>query len=146
MDSQLLARNQSSSSVKGDRFYEVLKSVEAFPLGYFDPSRKDPSITKVIDEARSIMKQTRAITGRVLHNCMMRKGGKYTLFIPADKGYGAEGQKDQQGNEVIPPNSDLTFDVELVDFMSEPDFQRRIQVLQQAMQMQQGQGGGRVRG
>lgn len=71
----------------------------------------------------------------------MKKGGKYTLFIPADKGYGAEGQKDQQGNEAIPPNSDLTFEVELVDFMSEADFQRRLQVLQQAMQMQQGQGG-----
>ena len=71
----------------------------------------------------------------------MKKGGKYTLFIPADKGYGAEGQKDQQGNEVIPPNSDLVFDVELVDFMSETDFQRRLQVLQQAIQMQQGQGG-----
>ena len=70
----------------------------------------------------------------------MKKGGKYTLFIPADKGYGAEGQKDQQGNEVIPPNSDLIFDVELVDFMSEADFQRRLQVQQQAMQMQQGQG------
>lgn len=80
MDSQLLARNQSSSLVKGDQFYEVLKSVEAFPLGYFDPSRKDPSITKVIDEARSIMKQTRAITGRVLHNCMIRKGGKCSVF------------------------------------------------------------------
>lgn len=71
----------------------------------------------------------------------MKKGGKYTLFIPADKGYGAEGQKDQQGNEVIPPNSNLTFDVELVDFMSEADFQQRLQVLQQAMQMQQGRGG-----
>lgn len=70
----------------------------------------------------------------------MKKGGKYTLFIPADKGYGAEGQKDQRGNEVIPPNSDLTFDVELVDFMSEADFQSRLQILQQAMQMQQGQG------
>ncbi len=71
----------------------------------------------------------------------MKKGGKYTLFIPADKGYGAEGQRDQQGQEVIPPNSDLTFDVELIDFMSEADFQQRLQVLQQAMQMQQGQGG-----
>jgi FKBP-type peptidyl-prolyl cis-trans isomerase FkpA len=71
----------------------------------------------------------------------MKKGGKYTLFIPAEKGYGAEGQKDQQGNQVIPPNADLTFDVELVDFMSEADFQRRLEVLQQAMQMQQGQGG-----
>ena len=71
----------------------------------------------------------------------MKKGGKYTLYIPADKAYGAEGQSDQQGNQVIPPNSDLTFDVELVDFMTEADFQRRLQTLQQAMQMQQGQGG-----
>ena len=84
---------------------------------------------------------SRIIPGFAEGAIRMRKGGKYTLFIPADKGYGAEGQKDQQGNEVIPPNSDLTFDVELVDFMSEADFQRRIQVLQQAMQMQQGQGG-----
>ena len=86
---------------------------------------------------------SRMIPGFAEGAVRMRKGGKYTLFIPADKGYGAEGQKDQQGNEVIPPNSDLTFDVELVDFMSEADFQSRIQVLQQAMQMQRGQGAGR---
>lgn len=83
---------------------------------------------------------SRMIPGFAEGAVQMKKGGRYTLFIPADKGYGAEGQKDQQGNEVIPPNSDLTFEVELVDFMSEADFQRRIQVLQQAMQMQQGQG------
>lgn len=76
----------------------------------------------------------------------MKKGGKYRLFIPADKAYGAEGQRDQQGNQVIPPNSDLTFQVELVDFMTEADFQRRLQTLQQAMQMQQGQGGEGPRG
>ncbi len=87
---------------------------------------------------------SRMIPGFAEGAVQMRKGGKYTLFIPADKGYGAEGQKDQQGREVIPPNSDLTFDVELVDFMTEADFQRRIQVLQQAMQMQQGMGGGQA--
>lgn len=70
----------------------------------------------------------------------MKKGGRYTLFIPGDKAYGPEGRADQQGNQVIPPNADLTFEIELVDFMSEADFQRRIQVLQQAMQMQQMQG------
>lgn len=91
--------------------------------------------------AGSPLPLSRMIPGFAEGAVQMKKGGKYTLFIPADKGYGAEGQKDQQGNEVIPPNSDLTFDVELVDFMSEAEFQRRIQVLQQAMQMQQGQGG-----
>lgn len=84
----------------------------------------------------------RMIPGFTEGAVQMKKGGKYTLFIPAEKGYGAEGQADQQGNQVIPPNADLTFDVELVDFMSEADFQRRLEVLQQAMQMQQGQGGG----
>ena len=83
---------------------------------------------------------SRMIPGFAEGAVKMKKGGKYTLFIPADKGYGAEGQTDQQGNQVIPPNSDLTFEVELIDFMTEADFQRRIQTLQQAMQMQQMQG------
>ena len=69
----------------------------------------------------------------------MKKGGKYRLTIPANKAYGAEGRKDPQtGQYRIPPGADLIFDVELVDFMSRPDFERRVQVLQQMMQMQQG--------
>jgi FKBP-type peptidyl-prolyl cis-trans isomerase FkpA len=84
---------------------------------------------------------SRMIPGFAEGVTQMKKGGHYTLFIPGEKAYGAEGQADQQGNQVIPPNADLTFDIELIDFMSEADFQRRIQVLQQAMQMQQGQGG-----
>jgi len=36
---------------------------------------------------------------------------------------------------VIPPNETLTFEVELVDFMTMPDFERRLATLQQAMQM-----------
>lgn len=40
----------------------------------------------------------------------MKVGGKRNLFIPSDMGYGARGA----GN-VIPPNSNLIFDVELVD-------------------------------
>jgi FKBP-type peptidyl-prolyl cis-trans isomerase FkpA len=63
----------------------------------------------------------------------MQKGGKYRLFIPADRAYGAS----PPPGAPIPPNADLTFDVELVDFMTEADAQRRFQVLQQMMQQQQ---------
>jgi FKBP-type peptidyl-prolyl cis-trans isomerase FkpA len=65
----------------------------------------------------------------------MQKGGKYRLSIPADKAYGAT---PPQGSP-IPPNADLVFDVELIDFMSEADAQQRFQALQQMMQAQQGQ-------
>lgn len=85
---------------------------------------------------------SRMIPGFAEGAVKMKKGGKYKLFIPSDKGYGPEGQTDQQGNKVIPADSDLNFDVELIDFMTEAEFQRRIQTLQQAMQQMQGAGAG----
>lgn len=68
----------------------------------------------------------------------MQKGGKYTLFIPADQAYGAS---PPQGSP-IPPNADLEFEIEVVDIMSRATFDRNLQVLQQTMQAQMGQQGG----
>lgn len=67
----------------------------------------------------------------------MQKGGKYTLFIPADKAYGAE---PPQGAP-IPANADLEFEIEVIDIMSKQTFERNLAILQQAMQSQMGQGG-----
>lgn len=71
----------------------------------------------------------------------MKKGGKYRLTIPSSQAYGAEGRQDPMTGEYrIPPGADLIFDVEMIDFMSRPDFDRRVAALQQMMQMQQGGG------
>lgn len=60
----------------------------------------------------------------------MQKGGKYELYIPAEKAYG-DAPPPGSG---IPAGADLVFEVELIDFMSPEDFERRLGLLQQAMQ------------
>ena len=112
----------------------------------FDQSQDVPLPIEGVFPKGSPLPLARMIPGFAEGAVQMQRGGKYRLFIPAKKGYGAEGQKDQQGTVVIPPNSNLTFDVELIDFMSEADFQSKLQVLQQAMQMQQGQAHGQTQG
>ena len=62
-----------------------------------------------------------------------QRGGQYEIFIPADQAYGA----DVPEGGPIPPNSDLYFDIEVIDFMSREDFQARIQSFQQQMMQQQ---------
>lgn len=64
----------------------------------------------------------------------MQKGGKYTLFIPADLAYGAT----PPPGAPIPPNADLIFDIEVIDIMSRTTFDRNLQILQQTMQSQMG--------
>ncbi|MGE3691298.1 MAG: FKBP-type peptidyl-prolyl cis-trans isomerase [Novosphingobium sp.] len=68
----------------------------------------------------------------------MQRGGKYRIFIPAELGYG-----DKEAGQ-IPPNTDLTFEVDLIDFKSRAEIeeqQRMMQQLQQMQAQQQGQGG-----
>lgn len=66
----------------------------------------------------------------------MQKGGKYKVEIPSELAYG-----DKQVGD-IPPNTDLTFEIELIDFISRADYDQQMQMMQQMMQMQQMQGGG----
>lgn len=66
-----------------------------------------------------------------------REGGKYEISIPADQAYGAE----PPPGSPIPPNADLTFELEVTGIMSRADFDRRLQMLQSMMAGQQGAGG-----
>ena len=59
------------------------------------------------------------------------------LFIPSEKAYGDA----PPPGSAITPGADLTFEIELVDFMTAADFERRLSILQQMMQ-QQGVGPG----
>jgi FKBP-type peptidyl-prolyl cis-trans isomerase FkpA len=69
----------------------------------------------------------------------MQKGGKYKVLIPAKEGYG------ENGAGPIPPNSDLTFDIELLGFMDFQQFQMQqaMMQMQQQQQLQRQQGGPR---
>lgn len=44
----------------------------------------------------------------------MQAGGIRRILIPAALGYGAKGQQNQQGQQIIPPNATLIFDVTVV--------------------------------
>ena len=64
----------------------------------------------------------------------MQRGGKYLVTIPSDLAYGPEGAGP------IPANSDLIFEVELLDFRSRAEIEQQQRMMQQLQQMQQ-QGG-----
>lgn len=87
------------------------------------------------------MEVARMIPGFTEALKMMQKGGEYRIWIPAKIGYGAKDIKDpQSGKVVIPGNSELIFDVKMIDFRSVASVQAEMQQAMQAQQMQQ-QGG-----
>ena len=65
----------------------------------------------------------------------MQRGGKYKVLIPAELAYGDK----QMGD--IPANTDLTFEIELLDFKSRAEIEQQQRILQQLQQMQMGGGG-----
>lgn len=65
---------------------------------------------------------------------LMKKGGKYRIWIPAALAYGEEEKRGPDGRVVIPANSPLVFDVTLIEFMPEA-------VLRQMQMQQMGLGG-----
>ena len=91
---------------------------------------------KVFDENKNaVFPLAEVVPGFAKALEQMQRGGKYRVEIPSELGYG-----DKQAGE-IPPNTDLTFDVELIDFKSRAEIEQQMQMMQQMQQMQGGAGG-----
>lgn len=89
---------------------------------------------KVFDQGQAPFPLRGVIPGFTMALQQMQKGGKYTVRIPSELGYG------EKGVGPIPPNADLTFDVEVMAIMNAEQFQM-MQQMQAMQQMQQGPGG-----
>jgi FKBP-type peptidyl-prolyl cis-trans isomerase FkpA len=62
----------------------------------------------------------------------MQAGGKYVVHIPAKLAYG------DRASPLIPANSDLTFDIEVMQFMNRAELERQQRMMEQMMRQQQG--------
>ncbi len=98
---------------------------------------------KVFDEGEGVpFKVSGVVPGFTTALQSMQMGGEYRVMIPADQGYGDEEKSDPMtGNVVIPANSDLTFEVTLIDFRSEAEVMQQMQQQQMMQQMMGGQPG-----
>jgi FKBP-type peptidyl-prolyl cis-trans isomerase FkpA len=87
----------------------------------------------VFDQSdRALLPVTGTIPGFAKALVQTQKGGKYKLHIPASQAYGAH------ANGPIPANSDLTFTIEVLDFMDKGVLEQRRRMMEQMMQAQGG--------
>ena len=104
----------------------------------FDESQPSPFPPGIFPEGTPmLLEEGQLVDGFYQGLQQMEKGGTYRLSIPASLAYGDSPPPTSQ----IPPNSDLTFEVEVVDFMSQEDAERRVMALQQMMGAQGGVSG-----
>ena len=88
---------------------------------------------KVFDEAKQVpMALNEVVPGFSKALVKMQRGGKYKVEIPSQLAYG-----DKAVGE-IPANTDLNFEIELIDFKSRAEIEQQQRILQQLQQMQGG--------
>lgn len=88
---------------------------------------------KVFDEAKQVpMALNEVVPGFSKALVKMQRGGKYKVEIPSQLAYG-----DKAVGE-IPANTDLTFEIDLIDFKSRAEIEQQQRILQQLQQMQGG--------
>ena len=92
---------------------------------------------KVFDQADQVpMALGEVVPGFSKALVQMQRGGKYKVEIPAELAYGEKAVGD------IPANTDLTFEIELLDFKSRAEIEQQQRIMQQLQQMQAQQGAG----
>jgi len=90
---------------------------------------------KVFDEAKQVpMALNEVVPGFTKALVKMQRGGKYKVEIPSELAYGDKAVGD------IPANTDLTFEIELIDFKSRAEIEQQQRIPPQLQQMQS-QGG-----
>jgi FKBP-type peptidyl-prolyl cis-trans isomerase FkpA len=92
---------------------------------------------KVFDQGdKTVLALAEVVPGFTKAIVQMQRGGKYKVHIPSSLGYG------EAGAGPIPPNTDLDFEIELLDFKSRAEVEQQQRIMQQLQQMQQMQGPG----
>lgn len=91
---------------------------------------------KVFDQANNaVLPLQGVVPGFTKALEQMQKGGKYKVEIPSQLAYGSKAVGP------IPANSDLTFEIELIDFRNRAELEQQQRMMQQMQQMQGGHGG-----
>ncbi|MCJ2177248.1 FKBP-type peptidyl-prolyl cis-trans isomerase [Novosphingobium album (ex Hu et al. 2023)] len=86
---------------------------------------------KVFDQAKQVpMALGEVVPGFSKALVKMQRGGKYKVEIPSSLAYGDKAVGD------IPANTDLTFEIELLDFKSRAEIEQQQRIMQQLQQMQ----------
>lgn len=100
----------------------------------FDQSQPQPLPIEGIFPEGTPLQLSQVVPGFREGVMKMQKGGKYVLTIPAEKGYG----DNPPPGSPIKPGSNLVFDVEIVDFMSLEEANKRVAQIQEMMMKQGG--------
>ena len=108
-----------------------VKYVGSLPDGTeFDRSQPSPFPPGVFPDGTPFpLEEGTMIPGFLNGLLQTREGGKYRIEIPSDQAYGAN----PQPGSPIPPNSDLVFEVEVVEVMSRAEAEARVRQMQAMM-------------
>jgi len=127
-----LVAGEGATPQEGDMVFVKYKGSLASTGEVFDESQDIPlPVEGVFPEGSPFpIEPDATIEGFYQGLQQMQKGGQYELYIPAEMAYGAE----PPAGAPIPPNADLIFEIEVVDFMDRETFDRNLSILQRAMQ------------